>query len=931
MNKYILSICTALLTLPGSASAQLEFEWAKHLKGTSNVAVYPKGVEQDPNGNVVVAGEFLGKADFDPGSDTLFLTAQDKYDSFIEKLDPQGNLIWVKQLKGIDNQNITDIVLDQAGNMVVTGTFWGNIVFDANTMFQTAPDIPKIFIARYDQNGNFLWAGQMGGDEFDYGAGLDLDAQGNIYTTGYFYSNPGDFNPDPNAVFPLNAGNSSSMYVVKLDPQGQFLWAKAATGPGFYCKGNDLVVEGNHLYIAGQFGGSVDFDFGANTNVLTATGNGDGFVQKLDLNGNLVWARQFSGAGRKDAIALTVDPQGNVIVTGEFNNSVDLNPGGANLNVNSTVAGTLDIYVVKLGPNGNFLWGYTLGAEDDDQAGDVKTDQAGNVYVLGGFIGRVDFDPGADTSFLQSEAILSTDIFLQFIDVAGNLVDLYEVGGNATDLGLELFVNPENDVFMVGRYSALVDFDPGPGVYQLNSPGWSAGFVTKWRQPWDFSGTVFDDLNGNLVQDAGEPGLYGVLLYAEHNEIFASTDSSGIYHFYAGVEGDTIHPFTRPYILLTPGAQIVGTANDGYDFAATVPPAIDVCIAMVETAAFRPGFQTKMVILVSNIGSLPADSIPVKFRIVKQTAPDPLVFINADPAPMSQDSNKMEWLIDHLDVNETATIEIIFLVPATTPLGTDIIFSSSAILSSDADLSNNGSRIDATTVGSFDPNDKKVEPALVAPAALDTTDLKYLIRFQNTGTFPAELVVVKDTLPLELDIRTLKVLGASHPFTWRISGSGILEFRFDPIYLPDSTSNEPASKGFIVFTVKPKPGLVLGDSVRNRVGIYFDFNEPVITNFADMRVGTSVGTKALTDNWVIDFDLVPNPAAAGTHVLLQWTGNFKEEVNVRVLDVSGRIVQSVNQFNSEQPILLDPLPSGSYFIQVRTSTGKLGGKTLLIK
>lgn len=149
----------------------------------------------------------------------------------------------------------------------------------------------------------------------------------------------------------------------------------------------------------------------------------------------------------------------------------------------------------------------------------------------------------------------------------------------------------------------------------------------------------------------------------------------------------------------------------------------------------------------------------------------------------------------------------------------------------DATPDDNTFVLKATVTGSYDPNDKQVWPAFIKPAQIASGEpLLYTIRFQNTGTYPAERVRLVDTLDARLDLASLQVISASHSFTWRILGGHVLEVLFDQIQLPDSLSNEAGNHGFFSFSIKGKPYLLLGERLRNRAYIYFDFNSPVVTN-----------------------------------------------------------------------------------------------------
>ena len=143
------------------------------------------------------------------------------------------------------------------------------------------------------------------------------------------------------------------------------------------------------------------------------------------------------------------------------------------------------------------------------------------------------------------------------------------------------------------------------------------------------------------------------------------------------------------------------------------------------------------------------------------------------------------------------------------------------------------------SIGPYDPNDKRAFPKGVGDNHYieANTDLEYLIRFQNVGTDTAFNVVIKDTLPDALNPATFVAGAASHPYRFEIEETGILTVSFENIQLPDSTTNEPASHGFFKFRIHQKPDNPIGTILENRAAIYFDFNEPVITNFSWHTIG----------------------------------------------------------------------------------------------
>jgi uncharacterized repeat protein (TIGR01451 family) len=227
----------------------------------------------------------------------------------------------------------------------------------------------------------------------------------------------------------------------------------------------------------------------------------------------------------------------------------------------------------------------------------------------------------------------------------------------------------------------------------------------------------------------------------------------------------------------------------------------------------------------------------------------------------------------------------------------------------DTNPENNSQTVQRTVVGSYDPNDKQVFPPRLTPeeAATDTV-LEYLIRFQNTGTYLAERVVITDTLSADLRWDTFRFLESSHPCHWYVS-DGVAHFVFNDIMLPDSNANELESHGHVRFKVRPRVGMVVGESVTNIANIYFDFNEPVITDpclFA-VEVPTAIGQTALNG-----VTLHPNPT---DHVLNIGSPDDRR-YTAEVLTMDGRTVSELGTWRSKAAIPVSSLPPGSYILRL---------------
>ncbi len=178
------------------------------------------------------------------------------------------------------------------------------------------------------------------------GRTIAVDASGSVYLTGTF-SLIVDFDPGP-AVFNLDSGGDSDMFISKLDSSGNYVWAKQFTDLGGFDYLLSIVLDlSGNIYTTGAFDGTTDFDPGADTTNLTATGDNDIFISKLDSSGNFVWAKHFWGVGNTVATSIGLDVSGNIYTTGYFAGSVDFNLGASNGIFNS--AGSSDAFIAKLG------------------------------------------------------------------------------------------------------------------------------------------------------------------------------------------------------------------------------------------------------------------------------------------------------------------------------------------------------------------------------------------------------------------------------------------------------------------------------------------------------------------------------------------------------------------------------------------------------
>ncbi len=367
--------------------------------------------------------------------------------------DPQW--LWATSAGSAGNDISYSISRDNYGYLYVTGFFLDTAQFGGTHL--TTLGSNEIFVAKLDANGNWLWAVRAGGTGDDKGMSISTDGDGNSYVTGYF-SGTADFGSTT-----LTSAGSADIFIAKLDPSGNWLWAKRAGGP-YEDWGNIVAFDNGYCYLTGRFQGTSSF--GALT--VSSAGSHDIFVARLDTNGNWFWVRSAGGTSWDEGDCVSTDAGGNCYVSGYVYGAVNLGP--LTLDANGD-----DAFVAKLDPDGNWLWANCCGGSGLAGAWSVSTDDSGNSAVTGPFTGTAIFG----TTTLQCSG--SYDIFIARMDNEGNWVWARRAGGNYvmadyTDVGCCISLDNNGDCYVNGYYyGAAADF----GTIVLPNGGFYNLYVTK--------------------------------------------------------------------------------------------------------------------------------------------------------------------------------------------------------------------------------------------------------------------------------------------------------------------------------------------------------------------------------------------------------------------------------------------------------------------
>lgn len=480
MKKTYITLLACCLVLMSKAQNP-NLEWVKHIGGGnwdegSSIAI-------DAEGNLYATGRFEGTADFDPGPGIENLTSSaGSLDIFVQKLDNDGNLLWVKKMGGTNWDIGRAITTDAEGNVYTTGSFGGTVDFDpgADIHYLTSGYNTAVFIQKLDTDGNFLWAHKILGTYDMTGNAITTDTEGNVYTTGSLQGTA-DFDPGADVENLSSTAWWPDIFIQKLDTDGNFLWAKCMASTDWNeGEGITTDTEGN-VYTTGYFQGVTDFDPGSGVHNLDSKwGSSDIFIQKLDANGKFLWVKGMGGINWDVGNAITIDKEGNIYTTGSFKFTVDFDPGAGAEEFTSINLGFKDMFVQKLDADGNFLWAKQMGGIYDEDGLSITTDTEGNVYTTGYFMETVDFDPDIGVQNFTSEG--QRDIFIQKLDADGKFIWTLQMGGEGYEAGEGIVLDVNNNIYTIGTFKGTTDFDPGTDVQNLTSAESTDIFIQKLSQ-----------------------------------------------------------------------------------------------------------------------------------------------------------------------------------------------------------------------------------------------------------------------------------------------------------------------------------------------------------------------------------------------------------------------------------------------------------------
>ncbi len=637
------------------ASPSGDIIWCKHIGGKAslggesmnvdpyNVAFF--SIATDASGNVYITGEFKDTVDFDPGTGkeirhTVYYELdtqnpemggliQDNYENtFLLKLNNDGDFQWVKTFSGKPNSAYAISIDNNDQSIFIAGRFQDTIdvnegkgtdLLISNHIFDILQRPPyDAFIAKFDFDGKFIWAKQIGGNQRSNEAyGIHADEKGLIYITGQF-SDMADFNSGNAKLRVLNPSLSLGphIFVAKYDIKGNYIWSKAMGSMTLNrsTRGADITTDpSGNILLTGFYQGTGIFDpnnvNNTNAQITGVRGMNAGlscFVAKLDANGSFIWAKGLNGNYVDQGLAIATDDEGSVYTTGYFGGTGDFNPNhNPPHNLEAPRQNVINTFISKLDSNGDYKWARSIyGGYSRGQ--DILVSPGRNVYVTGFFNDSADFNHQQGTA-AQLKAKKNWDAYVVKLSCmeAASVVVADEVCGNEYELN-GIVYDTSGDYKQ--RFQNVVGCDSiiilNLILNKIEKPSITVNELEQLSTTQPYTAYQWL-LNGNIIQgatnricDVSENGFYTVIVTNEKGCV----DTSDVYE---------VNNVIGIGEMLQPGSSIKVYPNPAKDIISIHAPfKVDVTIRTIEGRMIR---QTKDAV------EIPVDKLADGFYILHIT------------------------------------------------------------------------------------------------------------------------------------------------------------------------------------------------------------------------------------------------------------------------------------------------------------------------
>jgi uncharacterized repeat protein (TIGR01451 family) len=517
----------------------------------------------------------------------------------------------------------------------------------------------------------------------------------------------------------------------------------------------------------------------------------------------------------------------------------------------------------------------------------------------------------------------------------------------------------------INGYYSLVYNSNNPIVINLN-PNWSSmtgstgGVYTLLSENCDsnqvynvglncgsnlpancYSGYVFCDANNNGVMNAGELPIPFAPVYlgvspTSNSSVTVYTDSTGFFSYCGQIGTSNIavawlnsqwlgyNGYTSTSSLITLVGSTSGNNQPGFlPVICGGTPCTDLWTTVTPWIGYYQNTTAHIKLNWGNYGPTAAGNYQLTLTFPAGVTVNTSSIQNSG---YTISGNTITWNLSNLNTTFSTFDYITFQVPGGLLNGAQHYFTStiSPVNSTDCNSQNNAGSLLQILGNSYDPNDKTVQrpdfytttPISIGTEILDANQLDaltYTIRFQNTGTAPAQNVYILDTLSSNLDWSTFSLIHASHPVQVVHQSNGLVRFEFDQIWLADSTTNEPESHGDLIYRIAEKSTCLAGCEIENTAYIYFDWNDAIVTN-TTYNVNETIS--GINEDKTGGFVIYPNPA--NNHIQIRGLETFKYQIH----DFAGKSILCGEGTGNEM-LDITKLMSGAYFVTIESETAEL--------
>jgi hypothetical protein len=428
---FALSCCLVVLSITGFSQ-----NWLDGAGGVTNDEALD--ISADSSGNYYTTGYFTSTASFG----TSVLNSNGNSDIFIAKYNATGIVQWAVKAGGAGADRGFSIKADDAGNVYVTGYYYGTATFGSSSITSVGGS-QDVFIAKYDTSGNLVWVKSVGGSDAETGYGITSDHAGNVIVTGQF-KGIATFGTSTlsSTINPLTALPSFDIFTVKFNSTGTFLWVKQGLA-NYDDRGLDVAVDlSDNIFIVGQFSDTIQFNTIHYNTVMNS-----GFLLKYSPSGNEQWFVKMS-AVQTILYSVAVDRSNNVLITGDFkgNLSIFTNPI-----VYNTSAFANKIFIAKFSNSGSVLWVDNDGSDNEITSKSIAIDKNNDAYITGLFKCRFDeYSQTLGTGIFYSSGY--RDVFITKYSSTGARQWFRQFGSNKDDYCSGIAVNTINKPVIAGSF-----------------------------------------------------------------------------------------------------------------------------------------------------------------------------------------------------------------------------------------------------------------------------------------------------------------------------------------------------------------------------------------------------------------------------------------------------------------------------------------------